>query len=143
MLIAAWAVEAQTCFIYMRDEYPAVLEILRREIAALETADLNVFSATQVRAITTAGIEALGTAQIEALSGDALAALTTAQAQALSTAQVRAIEAADLAQFGTEEVPRATYKRLLAAAVDVPARFRKDVEDAAVLAEVERLRPEA
>ncbi|WP_037295574.1 NAD(P)H-dependent oxidoreductase subunit E [Roseobacter sp. AzwK-3b] len=38
MLIAAWAVEAETCFIYMRDEYPAVLEILRREIAALETA---------------------------------------------------------------------------------------------------------
>ncbi|MCA0869254.1 NAD(P)H-dependent oxidoreductase subunit E [Seohaeicola saemankumensis] len=40
MLIAAWAVEAETCFIYMRDEYPAVLEILRREIAALETAGL-------------------------------------------------------------------------------------------------------
>ncbi len=36
MLIAAWAVEAETCFIYMRDEYPAVLEILRREIKALE-----------------------------------------------------------------------------------------------------------
>ncbi|WP_170450995.1 NAD(P)H-dependent oxidoreductase subunit E [Ruegeria arenilitoris] len=40
MLIAAWAVEAQTCFIYMRDEYPAVLEILRREIAALEQAGI-------------------------------------------------------------------------------------------------------
>ena len=40
MLIAAWAVEAATCFIYMRDEYPAVLEILRREIAALEAAGL-------------------------------------------------------------------------------------------------------
>ena len=40
MLIAAWAVEAETCFIYMRDEYPAVLEILRREIAALETAGI-------------------------------------------------------------------------------------------------------
>ncbi|PUB13581.1 NAD(P)H-dependent oxidoreductase subunit E [Yoonia sediminilitoris] len=40
MLIAAWAVEAQTCFIYMRDEYPAVLEILRREIKALEDAGL-------------------------------------------------------------------------------------------------------
>jgi len=40
MLIAAWAVEAETCFIYMRDEYPAVLEILAREIAALETAGL-------------------------------------------------------------------------------------------------------
>ncbi|HMB75506.1 MAG TPA: NADH-ubiquinone oxidoreductase-F iron-sulfur binding region domain-containing protein, partial [Kiloniellaceae bacterium] len=40
MLIAAWAVEAETCFIYMRDEYPAVLAILRQEIAALETAGL-------------------------------------------------------------------------------------------------------
>ena len=36
MLIAAWAVEADTCFIYMRDEYPAVLDILATEIAALE-----------------------------------------------------------------------------------------------------------
>ena len=36
MLIAAWAVEAETAFIYMRDEYPAVLETLRREIKALE-----------------------------------------------------------------------------------------------------------
>ncbi len=36
MLVAAWAVEAETCFIYMRDEYPAILEILRCEIAKLE-----------------------------------------------------------------------------------------------------------
>ncbi|MEL7463959.1 MAG: NAD(P)H-dependent oxidoreductase subunit E [Pseudomonadota bacterium] len=40
MLIAAWAVEAETCFIYMRDEYPAVLEILACEIAALEEAGI-------------------------------------------------------------------------------------------------------
>ncbi|MEP2891884.1 NAD(P)H-dependent oxidoreductase subunit E [Tateyamaria sp.] len=40
MLIAAWAVEAETCFIYMRDEYPAVLQILRTEIAALEAAGI-------------------------------------------------------------------------------------------------------
>ncbi len=40
MLIAAWAVEAETAFIYMRDEYPAVLEILRREIKALEDAGI-------------------------------------------------------------------------------------------------------
>ncbi|WP_238368405.1 NAD(P)H-dependent oxidoreductase subunit E [Mesobacterium pallidum] len=40
MLIAAWAVEAEKCFIYMRDEYPAVLKILRAEIAALEAAGL-------------------------------------------------------------------------------------------------------
>ena len=36
MLIAAWAIEAEKAYIYMRDEYPAVLEILRREINALE-----------------------------------------------------------------------------------------------------------
>ena len=40
MLIAAWAVEAKTCFIYMRDEYPAVLQILRDEIGALENTGL-------------------------------------------------------------------------------------------------------
>ncbi|WP_298838696.1 NAD(P)H-dependent oxidoreductase subunit E [uncultured Roseobacter sp.] len=40
MLIAAWAVEAETAFIYMRDEYPAVLEILAREIRALEEAGI-------------------------------------------------------------------------------------------------------
>ena len=40
MLIAAWAVEAETCFIYMRDEYPAVLHILAKEIAALEEAGI-------------------------------------------------------------------------------------------------------
>lgn len=40
MLIAAWAVEAARCYIYMRDEYPSVLEILRREIAALESAGI-------------------------------------------------------------------------------------------------------
>ncbi len=40
ILIAAWAVEADKCFIYMRDEYPAVLHILADEIAALETAGI-------------------------------------------------------------------------------------------------------
>ena len=40
MLIAAWAVEAEKCYIYMRDEYPAVLQILATEIAALEAAGL-------------------------------------------------------------------------------------------------------
>ena len=40
MLIAAWAVEAVTCFIYIRDENPAVREILRREVANLEAAGI-------------------------------------------------------------------------------------------------------
>jgi len=35
MLIAAYAVEAADVYIYLRDEYPAVREILKREIAAL------------------------------------------------------------------------------------------------------------
>ena len=39
-LIAAWAVGADRAYVYMRDEYPAVLEILRREITALEDAGL-------------------------------------------------------------------------------------------------------
>ena len=40
MLIAAWAVEAEKVFIYMRDEYPAVLYILAAEITALEEAGI-------------------------------------------------------------------------------------------------------
>ncbi|MFN3281224.1 MAG: NAD(P)H-dependent oxidoreductase subunit E [Tabrizicola sp.] len=40
MLIAAWAVEAERCFIYMRDEYPAVRQILAKEIAAIESAGI-------------------------------------------------------------------------------------------------------
>jgi formate dehydrogenase len=39
-LIAAHTVEAERIYLYMRDEYPAVLEILRTEIAALEEAGL-------------------------------------------------------------------------------------------------------
>ena len=40
MLIAAWAVEAEKAYIYMRDEYPAVLKILKEEITALEKAGI-------------------------------------------------------------------------------------------------------
>jgi len=40
MLIAAWAIDATTCYIYMRDEYPVVLQILRQEIKNLETSGL-------------------------------------------------------------------------------------------------------
>ncbi len=39
-LIGAHVVEAERCYIYMRDEYPAVLNILRDEIAALENAGI-------------------------------------------------------------------------------------------------------
>ncbi|MEL6505708.1 MAG: NAD(P)H-dependent oxidoreductase subunit E [Pseudomonadota bacterium] len=39
-LIGASVVEAERCYVYMRDEYPAVLNILRDEIAALEAAGI-------------------------------------------------------------------------------------------------------
>jgi len=39
-LIAAWAVEAEAVYIYLRDEYPQCREMLAREIAALEAAGL-------------------------------------------------------------------------------------------------------
>lgn len=35
MLIAAWAVEAEACYIYLRDEYAACREMLSKELAAL------------------------------------------------------------------------------------------------------------
>ena len=41
MLIAAWACNIEDVWIYIRDEYPAVIEILRREIAALAAAGMT------------------------------------------------------------------------------------------------------
>ncbi len=41
MLIAAWAVEAETVYIYLRDEYPAIRKLLLAELAQLEAAALT------------------------------------------------------------------------------------------------------
>ena len=41
MLIAAWAVEAEAIYLYLRDEYPAAREILIHEIAEIEKAGLG------------------------------------------------------------------------------------------------------
>ncbi len=69
MLIAAWAVEADRCYIYMRDEYPAVLEILRREINALE--DANIVEAGYIDLRRGAGAYICGeeSAMIESIEG--------------------------------------------------------------------------
>lgn len=69
MLIAAWAVEAQTCFIYMRDEYPAVLEILAREITALEEAGLAPKGFIELRRGAGAYICGEESAMIESIEG--------------------------------------------------------------------------
>ncbi|AYE86702.1 NAD(P)H-dependent oxidoreductase subunit E [Sulfitobacter sp. D7] len=69
MLIAAWAVEAEKVFLYMRDEYPAVLEILRREIAALENAGVIAPGFVDVRRGAGAYICGEESAMIESIEG--------------------------------------------------------------------------
>ena len=69
MLIAAWAVEAARVFLYMRDEYPAVLEILRREIAELESAGLIAPGYVELRRGAGAYICGEESAMIESIEG--------------------------------------------------------------------------
>lgn len=69
MLIAAWAVEAARCFIYMRDEYPAVLHILRTEIAALEAAGIVAPGFIELRRGAGAYICGEESAMIESIEG--------------------------------------------------------------------------
>ena len=69
MLIAAWAVEAETCYIYMRDEYPAVLDILAKEIAALEAAGIVALGYIDLRRGAGAYICGEESAMIESIEG--------------------------------------------------------------------------
>ena len=69
MLIAAWAVEAGEVFIYMRDEYPAVLKILKSEIAKLEAAGLAKHTRLHVRRGAGAYICGEESAMIESIEG--------------------------------------------------------------------------
>jgi len=69
MLIAAWAVEADKCFIYMRDEYPVVLDILRTEIASLEAAGLITTGYVDLRRGAGAYICGEESAMIESIEG--------------------------------------------------------------------------
>ncbi len=69
MLIAAWAVEADRAYIYMRDEYPAVLHILATEIAALERAGLVDPGYIEVRRGAGAYICGEESAMIESIEG--------------------------------------------------------------------------
>jgi NADH:ubiquinone oxidoreductase subunit F (NADH-binding)/NADH:ubiquinone oxidoreductase subunit E len=69
MLIAAWAVEAEQVFIYMRDEYPAVLKILKSEISKLEAAGLAKHTKIHVRRGAGAYICGEESAMIESIEG--------------------------------------------------------------------------
>ncbi len=68
-LIAAWAVEATQIYFYLRDEYPAALEILRREIAVLEGAGLVSPGYVELRRGAGAYICGEESAMIESIEG--------------------------------------------------------------------------
>jgi formate dehydrogenase beta subunit len=68
-MIAAHAVEAERIYVYMRDEYPAVLEILRREILALESAGLAAPGFIELRRGAGAYICGEESAMIESIEG--------------------------------------------------------------------------
>jgi formate dehydrogenase len=69
MLIAAWAVEAQEVFLYMRDEYPAILKVLAKEIAATEAAGLCKHTRIHLRRGAGAYICGEESAMIESIEG--------------------------------------------------------------------------
>ena len=69
MLIASLAVSAEKCFIYIRDEYPAILKILKEEIRKLE--DNNIISKHFIDVRRGAGAYICGeeSAMIESIEG--------------------------------------------------------------------------
>ena len=69
MLIAAWAVEARDVYVYIRDEYPAVIEILRDEIATIERAGLVAHTKLHIRRGAGAYICGEESAMIESIEG--------------------------------------------------------------------------
>jgi len=68
-LIAAWAVEADAVYIYLRDEYPAARHILRTAIAALDTAGLAPHTTVHLRRGAGAYICGEESAMIESIEG--------------------------------------------------------------------------
>ena len=68
-LIAAWVVQADTLFIYLRDEYPAIRKILKTEIAALQKAGLSPHVKIEVRRGAGAYICGEESAMLESIEG--------------------------------------------------------------------------
>ncbi|RME94831.1 MAG: NADH-quinone oxidoreductase subunit F, partial [Alphaproteobacteria bacterium] len=69
MLVAAWAVEAEAVYIYLRDEYPAAREILLKEIAAVKAAGLAEHTQIHLRRGAGAYICGEESAMIESIEG--------------------------------------------------------------------------
>lgn len=69
MLIGAWAVEATDVYIYLRDEYPALLDVLKTEIEKIEKAGLNKITKIHLRRGAGAYICGEESAMIESIEG--------------------------------------------------------------------------
>jgi formate dehydrogenase len=69
MLIAAWVIEADAAYIYLRDEYPHIRRILLREIARIEAEGLNGPTAIHLRRGAGAYICGEESAMLESLEG--------------------------------------------------------------------------
>jgi len=69
MLLAAWAVAAEAVYLYLRDEYPAVREILLKEIAKVEAAGLAAHTRIHLRRGAGAYICGEESAMIESIEG--------------------------------------------------------------------------
>ncbi len=69
MLIAAWAVNVETCFIYIRDEYPAILRILHTELEKVRATGLSRHVRIEVRRGAGAYICGEESSMIESIEG--------------------------------------------------------------------------
>ncbi|MEA2782244.1 MAG: formate dehydrogenase beta subunit [Rhodospirillaceae bacterium] len=69
MLVAAWVVEAAEVYIYLRDEYPGIREMLTREIAKVEAAGLTKGTRIHLRRGAGAYICGEESAMLESLEG--------------------------------------------------------------------------
>ena len=69
MLIAAWAVEAAHVYIYLRDEYPGIREILLAEIENVEQAGLSAHTVVELRRGAGAYICGEESSMIESIEG--------------------------------------------------------------------------
>ena len=69
MLIAAWVVEAETCYIYVRDEYRAIRELKKKEIARLDADGLLGNLRVEIRRGAGAYICGEESAMIESIEG--------------------------------------------------------------------------
>ena len=69
MLIAAWAVDTEKSYIYVRDEYPGIIELLKTEIANVQDAGLADHVEIEIRRGAGAYICGEESAMIESIEG--------------------------------------------------------------------------